>query len=412
MFTAKDVNVDRVLGQLGQLSLLGRTSDGGITRLTFSDSHLAATELVGRWMEEDNLEVFHDRWGNLFGKRPSQTGTRCILTGSHLDSVKNGGNFDGPLGVLSSLEAVRMISQKNARTTLELEVVSFIEEEGSRFMGLLGSQLATGRLSEERIASIADANGEGFLEVLDAVDFHYPVHEHDRLQDRTEKYLELHIEQGRNLERANIPIGIVTSIAGPRIYEVELVGQADHAGTTEYKDRKDALLAAAEIVTLVRKAALDKYMDVARLTVGEIRAHPNTFNVVAGHVAIVIDTRSVNTRVRDDIERFVESTVAETCALYGLAYSIKSRHDILPCHPPSSLLASIRNASQGAGLAFMEVPSWAAHDAMIMSNVSSSGMIFVPCRHGRSHCAEEYVEPEHIAGGIAVLANSLLNLAQ
>lgn len=412
MFTVKDVDLSRVLEQLRQLSELGRTVDGGITRLTFSDAHLKATDLVGRWMEEADLEVYYDKWGNLFGRRSSRATGPRVLTGSHLDSVKNGGNFDGPLGVLSSLEAVRMIADEHISTSLPLEVVSFIEEEGSRFTGLLGSRLATGLLSEDQVASIVDAAGVRFCDALDAVEFPYPVHRDAHLQQGIQNYVELHIEQGRNLERAGMPIGIVTSIAGPKIYDVQLVGQADHAGTTEYQERRDALLAAAEIVTSVRKAAVDRFLGIARLTVGEIKVQPNTFNVIAGHVAIAIDSRATNVQVRNDLEQCVEALVVNICAIYGLDYSITSRFEIAPVQPPHTLQASIKNASDAAGLPFLEVTSWAAHDAMIMSNVSASGMIFVPCRDGRSHCPEEYVKPEHIAAGIVVLANSLINLAR
>jgi allantoate deiminase len=392
------------------LADIGKTPTGGVSRPTFGEAHLRVTGRVAGWMVEAGLETQFDRWGNLFGRAPGWGAEACVMTGSHLDSVPNGGQYDGPLGVLSSLEAVRLILESGTTLQKPLEVVSFIEEEGSRFHGLFGSTLATGAIDADRLARVADADGNRYLDVLATVEFPYPVVDSD-LTTRVDAFVELHIEQGKRLEQAGIPIGQVTSIAGPRWWRVELTGQADHAGATAYADRRDALLAAAEIVQAIRKIGTGEFLDTARMTVGKIHAEPNVVNIVAGKATLSIDTRAATAEARDQVGRRLTETIQAICAKHDINPQMDGMEDVLPEVIPARIQDAIARGSQKAAVASMPLVSWAAHDTMLMAHVCDAGMIFVPCRDGRSHCPEEYTKPEDIAAGVAVLANTLLELA-
>lgn len=411
MFTVSDVNLDRVLREIDMLSQFGRLPDGGITRYTFSEAHQKAVKQVAKWMVEAELAVKFDRWGNLYGRVPGFEGKKSVLTGSHVDSVPHGGNYDGPLGVLSSLEAVRMIREKGVDLKKPLEVVSFIEEEGARFSGLLGSRLATGRVPEDEVKSLKDRDGKAFLKALDEVLFPYPVEMENNLTERVDSYIELHIEQGRRLETAGIPIGVVIGIAGPNFMHIRLIGRSDHAGATVYEDRHDTLLAAAEVIVAIREKGVSQFTGKGHMTVGNINVKPNVVNVVAGETEMRIDFRAAD----DETERAMNATVTglieQACAKHNLQSQLLNLQSVPPSPTPSHIQEAVHNAVEQAGVLCQDIISWAAHDAMIMATVCNAGMIFVPCREGRSHCPEEFTSPEDIAAGIAVLANTLVALA-
>lgn len=411
MFKPSDVNLDRVLREIETLSQFGKLSDGGITRYTFSDAHQKASKQVAKWMVDAGLTVKFDRWGNLYGRFPGFEGDHCILTGSHVDSVPHGGNYDGPLGVLASLEAARMIREHEVELRKPLEVVSFIEEEGARFSGLLGSRLAAGRVPEVEIQALADKDGKAFMKVLNEVRFPYPVDVESTLMERVDSYIELHIEQGRRLESAGISIGVVTSIAGPNFMRVRLIGRSDHAGATAYEDRHDTLLAAAEVTLAIREKGMVEFAGKGHMTVGGIHARPNVVNVVAGETIIEIDFRAADTETAQDMNTAITGLIEQVCAKHNLQYEILGKQSVPPAPTPSRIQSTIQKAAEQADVRYQNLISWAAHDAMIMAGVCDAGMIFVPCRDGRSHSPEEYTAPDDIAAGIAVLANTLLELA-
>ena len=356
------------------------------------------------------LDVSFDQWGNLFGRTPSFGDDQCVMSGSHLDSVFNGGNYDGPLGVLSALEAVRLILEKGVTIQKPLEVVSFIEEEGSRFIGLFGSQLAAHALGEAEISQITDAQGNRFLDELQKVSFPYPANDKD-LAKRVETFIELHIEQGKRLERAGVPIGPVTSIAGPYWRRITFTGQADHAGATDYIDRRDALLAAAEFIQAVREIGTSEFIDTSRMTVGKLQVEPNVTNIVANRVMLDVDNRNANAEARLAAEKRLNEALAAICAKHQITYDIRTISDVAAEIVPERVQNTIIDASRAANVGYKPLVSWAAHDTMIMARCCEVGMIFVPCRDGRSHSPEEYTKPEDIAAGVAVLANTLAALA-
>lgn len=412
MFRPSDVNLNRVKQQIETLAELGRLESGGVRRHTFSEAHIQACQQVALWMSEAGLDAYFDPWGNLFGRTPNVLSTnKGVLTGSHLDSVPNGGNYDGPLGVLSSLEAVRMIVERGLTLERPLEVVSFIEEEGARWYGLLGSVLAVGLLSEAEIGGLVDREGNRYLDVLSQIDFGYPIDTDSDLVKRTSHYIELHIEQGKRLERTGTSIGVVTGIAGPNRLMVRIIGRSDHAGATAYEDRYDTLLATAEIIQQVREIGMTQFKDRGHMTVGRIVPHPNVINVVAGETDVSVDFRADTNETAESMRSAIESMIANICDKHGLTYEILAEESVPPAPTPENILQAITHGAEQADVESMPLISWAAHDAMVMAGITQSGMIFVPCRDGRSHCWQEFVEDDDIADGIATLANTLVELA-
>ncbi|MCY4525786.1 MAG: M20 family metallo-hydrolase [Anaerolineaceae bacterium] len=410
-FKADDVNLDRVLSRLGHLAEIGATAAGGVTRLTFSPEHLRATQDAAGWMSEAGLDSFVDQYGNLLASRAgSDSGAGLVLSGSHLDSVPNGGNYDGVLGVLAPLEALTLLQENNLATRRPLGLVSFIEEEGARFHGLLGSTLAVGQLSEVEIADIRDADGIPYLDALNSSDFGLP-RRHVNWSGGLRAFLELHIEQGKRLEAAGIPVGVVTSIAGPTFLRVRFTGQADHAGATEWGDRRDSLLAAAQVIVALRDMAMQEFEGRAHVTVGALNVKPNVTNVIAGETVFNIDFRAADADARTGMLKRIADILAGSAASQGIKHDVEELHYAPPVKTSAHLRNALLKGAAAAGVDCMPLVSWAAHDAMNMARVTDSGMLFVPCRDGRSHTPEEYVAPEDIASGIAALANALLELA-
>lgn len=411
MFKPGDVNIARVLQEIEILSRVGRTDDNGVSRYTLSEAHQQAVNLVGGWMDAAELFVHHDRWGNLYGRTPTAPGAKSIMAGSHLDSVPHGGHYDGPLGVLSALEAARMILEQGIVLKKPIEIVSFIEEEGASFIGLMGSLLATGKITEDDVRPLENQLGQAYVDLLDKAVFAYPVDQDKTLKGRVDVYVELHIEQGRRLETAGVPVGVVTGIAGPNFVQFSLIGRSDHAGATAYADRQDTVLAAAEIVQGVRSLGVNRFEDRGHMTVGRIDVAPNVMNVVAGQTDFTVDFRAVDDITAAEMREALLQLVDDVTDRHHLKYSIASSQHVPAAPVPDYLQDIIADSSREATVASMPLVSWAAHDAMVMSNICDSGMIFVPSANGRSHTPEEFTRPEDIAAGIAVLANTLVRLA-
>ncbi len=411
IFSASDVNMARVSAQLDRLAQIGATPAGGVTRFTFSPEHMQATHEVAGWMADIGLEPCFDQHGNLLG-RLSGTDQKAdmVLSGSHLDSVPNGGNYDGVLGVLAPLEALTLIQEHGLQPRRPLGLVSFIEEEGARFHGLLGSALAVGQLTDDEIADIADAQGRRFLDELASCDFALP--QRTVVWERgLHAFLELHIEQGKRLEAAGIPAGAVTSIAGPTFLRVRYGGQADHAGATEWADRRDSLLAAANVIVALREMGMREFQGRGHVTVGALTVQPNVTNVIAGETTFNIDFRAADEITRAKMQAGIEEILAQQAAAQRVNCTWQQLHHAPPVETRTHIREAVEQGAAAAGLESMPLVSWAAHDAMNMSLVTDAGMLFVPCRDGRSHTPEEYVTPKNIACGIAVLTNALLTLA-
>lgn len=379
------------------------------TRRAFTPLHAEGRAVLKRNFEAAGLTAGIDPAGNLVGRRAgSQPGLGTIMLGSHSDTVPDGGRFDGVAGVVAALEVARALADRGIALRHDLEIVDFLAEEVSIFgVSCVGSRGMAGLRPEGWLARSVD--GTTLEEALreaggDA--------SRDFRRDDVAAFLELHIEQGPVLEAEGRDIGIVTAIVGITRIEVTVEGRADHAGTTPMGHRLDALSAAARLVLAVEAEAL-RLAGGARhfaATVGEFEMTPNAANVVPSHVRLLIDVRAED---RDDLEAFakaLDAGIAEISSATGVAIASRriSEADAVPMN--AGVVAALEAASETVGARHRRLASGAGHDAAFLARISRAGMIFVPCRDGRSHTPEEWAETADIALGAAVLLNAVLML--
>lgn len=393
----------RIQQQLDTLATI-TAGDVGITRLAFSDEDMAAHEYVQFLMKGLGMTVRFDAFGNMIGHMEgSDTTLAPIMIGSHLDSVPQGGNFDGVVGVLVGLETVyRVWNEKQPQRSVE--VIVFRSEESSRFgTGTLGSQAYIGKLDPARLEILCDANGHSLREVLQSRGGVPDTIGTPLYSVPPQAFLEVHIEQGKVLEQAQLPIGIVTGIAAPTRYRVVLKGMADHSGATPMELRHDALCGAAEIILAVEKYASGETEPPAVGTVGVIEAMPGAMNVIPGEVRLGIDLRSGHEAVKKRLSQAVVKAIEEICTYRNLTYTITTLTDETPVTLNADIIEALSEASQELHIPYKKMPSGAGHDAMFMAEIAPTGMLFIPCRDGVSHNAAEFAKTEDIVTAANVL---------
>ncbi|MDQ6942591.1 MAG: M20 family metallo-hydrolase [Candidatus Eremiobacteraeota bacterium] len=398
-----------LIERLTTLAALGATVDG-IDRALFTAAERAAREQFARWARDDGLTVEQDRVGNVFARLDGAEAGAPVQCGSHLDTVKDGGAYDGAYGVIGGLEALRRVAASGERPRRALEVVAWAGEEGSRFpLGCLGSAVYAGLTPCGDVLALVGDDGETFASAL-----HGPngllagVAVRDGFPPPA-AYVELHIEQGPVLERSGARLGIVSVIAGQRRFGVVVEGVAGHAGTVPMGGRADALCAASEIVLAVERAALDAGDTVA--TVGRLVVEPNQTNIVPGRVAFRIDLRSVDDACIDAADRAIRARAAEIAAQRGTAVTIETleRRATVPMEAGMRLL--VRAACTALDPHALTLASGAGHDAMCVAHIAPAAMIFVPSIGGRSHVGDELTAPADLDLGAAALAAVLLSAA-
>ncbi len=388
----------------------------GRTVLTGSEAERRAREHLVERMEDVGLDVRVDAVGNVAGRWVPEgvdPETPAVAAGSHLDSVPHGGIFDGPLGVYAALEAVRSIREADVEVRRPVEVVSFTEEEGARFeYGLLGSSVAAGELPESEALELTDDEGLTLRERLEAIGFHGD----DRIDPAEwDAWLEIHIEQATELERADVPVGIVTAITGITNCRVEFRGAADHAGGTRMDERTDALVAASGFIEDVERigrefAATEGGFAVA--TVGSLSVGPGARNVVPGRVTHTIDVRDVDDNVMDGVVADARKSLArierERC---GIEASLERYRTVDPTPMSDRCREALSAAAERRGIDAIDLPSGGGHDTMRVADHADTGMIFVRSRDGISHSPDEWSDWDDCAAAADVLANALLGLA-
>jgi allantoate deiminase len=392
---------------LAELARIGGATDGGVTRVAWSPELFDAYDWAGERMRALGLEVEIDPGGNLIGRWQSGAlRSGAVLVGSHLDTVPSGGRFDGALGIVAAIHAVARLKEEGFEPVRPLWIAAFMDEEGTRFnAALFGSRAFTG----EHLADLGrrfDITGLSLREAMAAAGFDL-----DRLGvanrvDEVGAYLELHIEQGPVLEAEEIEIGVVTSIVGVRGYRVRLIGEANHAGTTPMRLRRDALAGAARITLELRDTA--RARDAVTLNVGKLGIEPGGANVVPGVADFTIDVRSPNAAEMKELEHLVEATVARIAAEERLLVAeLEQTFALEPLELDPELVDVVDRAAQAQGASAMRMPSGAGHDAMVVGRSVPAAMIFVPSRGGVSHSPEEYSSPAHVELGMRVLAGAL-----
>jgi len=386
----------------------------GVTRPTGSEANRKVRTYAVEKMKEAGLEVRVDAVGNIFGRKSgSRPEEGAVMCGSHLDSVINGGQFDGALGVFSAIEAVRRLNDEGYENRRPIEVAVFTGEEGSAFgMTLLGSTVLVGRMGLEEALARRDSEGRTLREALE-----YMGYAGDFVMDlgSVEYFVELHIEQGPVLFKKNVPIGIVENISGIAWVYATIKGEGNHAGTTPMKMRRDALVAAADIIKFVEKHAnemVDRLGSATVGTVGKLNVYPNGTNIVPGRVELGIDIRDVVSRNMESLKREVSEALQSLEKKYGVGVDIV----LPPTHSPEPLAPEvidvIEKSAAEAGIRAMKMNSGAGHDSQNIATRVKTGMIFVPSVGGISHAPMEWTEWADIENGARVLTQTLKNLTQ
>lgn len=383
---------------------------GGYNRIGYSDADMAVRAWFADRMEDAGLTVRRDEVGNLFGRFGPGNGP-CIMAGSHLDTVPEGGAFDGSLGTAVAFECVRALQDAGFAPRTAIEVVATAEEEG-RFGGMLGSQAIAGIATAEWIGAAADADGVGLAEAMRAQGLEpsrvaqaaYPA-------GAIRAFLELHVEQGPVLERAGVPIGIATAVAGVVNLSVRFSGTANHSGTTPMQERRDAFAGLSVLAASVPALLKEEGGADSRLTIGKVEIRPNHVHTVPGVAECVVNIRDTDETVMQALADAVRRRAAEAARMHDLDLEIAETSHIAPVALDERLAAMLQRKAGELGLKSMTLPSGAGHDSQTMQSVCPSALIFVPSRNGISHSPEEWTDWADIEKGANLYLAALRELA-
>ena len=408
-FSTLRINADRMHDSFIHLALIGATGDGGVSRVTFSEAHLAARGWFRAETESAGLKFHIDGAGNHSAILSNVGRDKTLLIGSHLDSVPNGGRFDGALGVVAALEVLKTVKENRIMPGVGLEAIDFTDEEGS-FIGLLGSSALAGRLHPEALKKPRGGREslvEGLARAgLSEAGFFTAV----RPKDSLAGYLELHIEQGKRLERTGTNIGIVSAIVGIRSHRVSFIGRADHAGSTLMNDRADASLGASAFTLAARELVMRDFPNCV-VNVGKMDFAPGAFNIVPARVDLALEFRSPDEGEFDRLEVALVACAKEQSARFGLELQTERFEN----HAPNLMSAEIQKAFADScddlGLTHSSLISGAIHDGQSFDGVCPMGMIFVPSVDGASHAPREFTKWDDCVNGANVLLQTVLKLA-
>jgi beta-ureidopropionase / N-carbamoyl-L-amino-acid hydrolase len=399
------INAERLWDSLMQMAKIGATPKGGVKRLTLTDLDRQARDLFVTWCKQAGLSVSVDGVGNIFARRRArEPGAAPVVSGSHLDTQPSGGRFDGCYGVMAALEVARTLQDHGVETGLPFEVAMWTNEEGSRFLPVMGASGAfAGVHTVEEVLAARDPDGLSFGDALHRIGYAGTAPVGGR---PLAAYFEAHIEQGPLLENTGNIVGVVTGALGQRWFEVTVGGMDAHAGPTPMHLRRDALYGASFLIQEVNRLA--KLTEHSRGTVGMIVNRPNSRNVVPGETVFSVDFRDTDVSGLDRMEQGLRAASARIAAEQGLAIDIRQTIFFPPCHFDASCVAAVRAAAERLGCAHMDIVSGAGHDAVYIARVAPTAMIFVPCEGGISHNEIENAKPEDLAAGCNVLLQAVL----
>ncbi len=407
---ASRIDENRLWQRHVDMAQLGGLAKGGVNRQALSAEDAAARRLIGGWAQARGYDLFGDPIGNLYIRRAgTENDAAPVVTGSHMDSQPTGGKYDGIYGVLAGFEALEALDDAGVRTRRPVQVVAWMNEEGSRFQpGAMGSSVWSGHDDLEKMLAVTDREGVVLREALARTLAEAPVRQVDGFDRNFHAYIEAHIEQGPRLEADAKTIGVVTGIQGSQRYTLDIAGEEAHAGTTPLRVRKDALKSAVAIVS-----ALERHMhdpaDVVRFTVGRFECRPGSPNTVPGHVHFTIDFRHPDAAVLARLGSGIEAVAK--AAVGPCDVTVQRITDVAPTVFDKRIVDLVREKANALGLPNMDMPSGAGHDAMHVAPFCPAGMIFVPCERGISHNEAEAAAPSDLAAGARVLVASLEALA-
>ncbi|MGC1490906.1 MAG: M20 family metallo-hydrolase [Candidatus Acidiferrum sp.] len=407
------VESERLRKEIEELSTISDAEPPAVTRIVFSPADLKARRWLIARCEESGLTVREDAIGNTFARwNGTDPIAAAVGTGSHIDAIPNAGKYDGVVGVLGGLEAIRALQRGGFRPRHSVELLLFTSEEPTRFgIGCLGSRLLSGTLSAEAARKLKDKEGATLEEVRQNAGFAGPLEDVQLRRGYYKAFVELHIEQGPLLEQQKIPLGVVTNIAAPASYKFTIEGSGGHAGGVLMPDRRDALCAASELILVVERAAKSSGAIDTVATVGICDVFPGAVNSIPSRVKLTLDIRDTNLERREAAMAAIRAAIQAIARQRNVSVNEELVNSDAPAHCASEIVQAIVSACAKHNFASMRMVSRAYHDSLFMSRIAPVAMLFIPCRNGYSHRPDEYASPEDIERGVLVLAETLAVLA-
>jgi len=409
-FSTLRINPNRMHDSFIHLALIGATGEGGVNRVTFSEAHLAARKWFRAEIENAGLEFHMDGAGNHSALLAcDDENAPTLLLGSHLDSVPNGGRFDGALGVVAAFEVLRTLKENRTKLNVKLEAIDFTDEEGT-LVGLLGSAALAGRLHPEALKNPRGGR-QNFVDGMKRAGLSEEgIFDAARPKKSLAGYLELHIEQGKRLERAGINIGVVSAIVGIRSYRVSFIGRADHAGSTLMTDRADASLGASAFTLAAREIVMRDFPNCV-VNVGKMVFAPGAFNIVPARVDLSLEFRSANEEEFERLDSTLMACAKEQAAHFGLELQTECFEKHVPNLMSEEMQKTFSDSCDDLELMHISLASGAIHDGQSFDGICPIGMIFVPSVNGASHAPREFTKWEDCVNGANVLLQTVIKLA-
>ncbi|ADO77428.1 M20 family metallo-hydrolase [Halanaerobium praevalens] len=407
-------NLKRIKDDIENLSKFNATPENGLTRFSLTEEDRGARNYLKKELQKLDVEIYEDAAGSLVARRAGTAkDAPVVMIGSHFDSVKNGGHFDGPAGVIMALEILRVMEENDVKTKYPIEFVALIEEEGGRFGGgVFGSRSMTGQVDYQELLDFKDAAGISMAQAFENFGFDpTKIEEARRDPEELKAFIELHIEQGPVLENEAKDVGIVDFIVGINQIKVKVEGRADHAGTTPMEMRKDALSSAAEVISEIKNFAL-KAGNGTVATVGTLAVKPGAANIVPAEVEFSVDIRSKKLNCIQEVREQIDQALAAIKAEYSVDYSVQNMLMVEPVELSEEIFNIFKDESKKLGLNSKQMISGAGHDAMIMAAITDVGLIFVPSKDGRSHTPEEWTDYEDLQKGIELIYHTILKVGE
>ena len=408
-------NSENIQKWIDGMNRFNATPEFGTTRILFTKPEIANREYVKEEMRKLGLTVREDAIGNIFATLQGSDATLApVWTGSHIDTVPNAGKFDGMTGVVSGMEAVRLIRESGAPHPRDIVVVAYTSEEPTRYgLSCLGSRALSGDLTLEDTKELKDHGGKSLYDKLQELGYsHEDFSKIRKREGEVFATVELHIEQNSHLEKKGIPIGIVKKICAPSNYIVEVTGKQGHAGGMDMTDRRDAYAAACEMALALEKLAKECPSEYNTATVGSVCLIPNAINVIPGKCIFTVDIRDCNMKTKQKLIEDMRRIFLEIAGKRGVDVTIQEDNNDVPLSCNEELLHLLETMCKKQGLEYMELISGPYHDSLFVGRFAPTAMLFVPSKGGISHNPEEWTDYEQIARGTDVLANTLLELAQ
>ena len=413
MTTSPQLSIDGLIAELLALGQISEAEPPVVTRVVFSEADMRARAYVRRLCEDAGLTVTHDAIGNTFARwQGSDSALAPVATGSHIDAIPNAGLYDGCVGVLGGLEAIRVLQKLGFKPRRSIELVIFTAEEPTRFgIGCLGSRMMADVLTPAQAVALRDKEGRGLEELRAAAGFSGQLESVKVARGRFHQFVELHIEQGPYLEAEGIDVGLVTHIAAPASLRILIEGEGGHAGGKLMPGRKDSLAAAAELILALEAAAKSTGAIDTVGTVGVCEVFPGAVNSIPSRVRLETDIRDIDRARRDS----VLDALREKCTSVAAARGVTITTELVNADPPTvcdpAILAALEASAIEAGKSYKKMVARAYHDSSFVSCIAPTTMLFIPCRGGVSHRPDEYSSPKWIGSGVHVMARTLSKLA-